>query len=128
MPALGPNFPLRPRDEPGIILCNTTNPRVLELKARRAQVATQAKLDKPKGKKAPQLLTAQVVALEGVVGAEHLPLYVRFYAWTKLLRHWTSMRWDDTNGIVPHCSRRRARPRLLRLKCKRMQVDAGLYI
>ena len=82
---------------------------VLELKARRAQIATQAELDKPKGKQAPQLLVAQVVALEGVVGAEHVPRYVRFYAWTKLLRHWTSMRWDDTNGISPHKLRRRAR-------------------
>ena len=29
------------------------------------------------------------------------PEYARFYAWVRLLKHWASLRWDDTAGLAP---------------------------
>ena len=51
---------------------------------------------------------AQEVALERLVISVEAPLHTRFYAWTKLLRHWSSLRWDDTNGVNPGKLHRRA--------------------
>ena len=81
-----------------------------ELAARRASAKTQAEREAPTTtRQAPQLLVAQVVALERRVVDPEASLYSRFYAWTKLLRHWCSLRWDDTNGIRPEELQRRAR-------------------
>ena len=74
---------------------------IVSLTARRAQLVSQLARESPKGKQAPPLLVSQVVALERLVTCAKCPLYQRFYAWTKLLRHWCSLRWDDTNGLVP---------------------------
>ena len=83
---------------------------VKALAAKRAQQRTQAEREAPKGEKqAPPLLLAQVAGLERVVVNPDLPLYQRFYAWAKLLRHWSSMRWDDSMGINPGDLQRRAR-------------------
>ena len=60
-------------------------------------------------KQAPPLLLAQLEALEDLVSTEGRPTYMRPYAWFKLLRFWTSMRWDDTQGLRPHRLERRAR-------------------
>ena len=27
--------------------------------------------------------------------------FIRFYGWTRLVRHWSAMRWDDTMGLKP---------------------------
>ena len=37
------------------------------------------------------------------------PCYARGYAWVRLLRHWASLRWDDTLGIPPASLQMRAR-------------------
>ena len=83
---------------------------VKALATKRAQQRTQAEREAPKGEKqAPPLLLSQVAGLERTVVNTSLPLYQRFYAWAKLLRHWSSMRWDDSMGINPGDLQRRAR-------------------
>ena len=42
-----------------------------------------------------------VEALERAVVDAELPLFVRGYAWYRLVRHWASLRFDDTSGISP---------------------------
>ena len=37
------------------------------------------------------------------------PLFIRAYAWHRLLRHWCSLRFDDTNGLSPAALQKRAR-------------------
>jgi hypothetical protein len=70
--------------------------------AKRAQAKTQAEREAPKAtKQAPPLLLAQVHGLEATVLDANLPDYHRFYAWAKLLRHWSSLRWDDSAGVRP---------------------------
>ena len=54
-----------------------------------------------RGRQAPPFVVAQVVAMEEFVLCEAQPRYSRAYAWFKLLRHWTAMRWDDTRGLNP---------------------------
>lgn len=52
------------------------------------------------GRQAPPLVVALLAALETtVVGSG--PDYPRFYAWVRLLKHWASLRWDDTGGLAP---------------------------
>ena len=64
-----------------------------QLTARRPLLQTQAEREAPQGaKQGPSLLLSQLAALEELVLAEECPLYVRFYAWVKLVRHWSSMR------------------------------------
>ena len=40
---------------------------------------------------------------------EARPHYHRAFAWYRLFRHWSSLRWDDTQGLVPSTLERRAR-------------------
>ena len=83
---------------------------ISELATRRALLMTQAEREEPTGTKlAPPLLLAQLAALERRVTDTAAPVYSRLYAWIKLLRHWTSMRWDDTSGVVPSELHMRAR-------------------
>ena len=83
---------------------------VKALAAKRAQLKTQAEREAPRGEKqAPPLLLAQTAALERAVVDPALPLYLRFYAWAKLLRHWSSLRWDDSMGVSPQKLQMRAR-------------------
>ena len=58
---------------------------------------------------APQLLLRLVEGFEAVVADAERPLYRRAFAWYLLLRHWASLRWDDTQGIQPSSFDRRAR-------------------
>ena len=58
---------------------------------------------------APQLLLRLVGGFEAVVADAERPLYQRAFAWYRLLRHWASLRWDDTQGIQPSRFDRRAR-------------------
>ena len=68
---------------------------VNQLTTRRALLKSQAEREEPQGnKQAPPLLLAQISALERQVADERAPTYTRFYAWVKLVRHWTSMRWE----------------------------------
>ena len=78
-----------------------------ELEATTARTAKEGR-PKPRGQ-APPLLLAQLLALERVVADEATPLYARGYAWVRLLRHWASLRWDDTLGIPPATLELRAR-------------------
>ena len=61
----------------------------------------------PRGQ-APPMVVAVLAALESVVVGQ-APAFIRFYAWTRLLRHWAALRWDDTLGIRPDAFERRAR-------------------
>ena len=70
--------------------------------------AQRPKEKEPRGQ-APQLPLAVVVALEGFVNDEARPGYQRAFAGFRLLRHWASLRWDDTQGLPPHSFERRAR-------------------
>ena len=56
------------------------------------------------------------MAIERVVVSEEVPHVIRAYAWLKLLRHWTALRWDDTTGIRPSLFQRRARGLFMRLE------------
>ena len=58
---------------------------------------------------APATLLSLLAAFESLVSDDTAKLFHRGYAWFKFLRHWTSMRWDDTQGLSPMCLERRAR-------------------
>ena len=63
-----------------------------------------------KGKKqAPPLLLSMKEALERTVVNEELPVFHRAYAWYRLVRHWASLRFDDTSGLPPSTLERRSR-------------------
>ena len=61
-----------------------------------------------RGRQAPPMVVAILRAMEAVVVGDD-PAFVRLYAWTRLLRHSTAMRWDDTMGVHPSLLVRRAR-------------------
>ena len=42
-----------------------------------------------------------MVRFEGVVVGLYLPKYIRLYAWYRLVRHWASLRFDDTLAVKP---------------------------
>ena len=50
---------------------------------------------------APQLPVAVLAALERTVLSSELTDYHRAFAGFRLLRHWSSLRWDDTQGLPP---------------------------
>ena len=50
-----------------------------------------------------------LVALEQRVAQESKPLFIRAYAWYRLLRHWCSLRYSDAEGCSPQSLRTRAR-------------------
>ena len=52
-------------------------------------------------KKANQLPVAVLMALEHTVTSSHDAAYIRVSAWTRLLRHWLALRWDDTMHMSP---------------------------
>ena len=58
---------------------------------------------------APQLPLVLLADLEGVVLDEGRATYQRAFAAFRLLRHWASLRWDDTQGLAPHTLKQRAR-------------------
>ena len=60
-------------------------------------------------RQAPQMLIAVLVALEAEVLNELKPLFVRAYAWYRWLRHWASLRYNDTEGCSPQSLSIRAR-------------------
>ena len=59
--------------------------------------------------RALQLSLAVVAALERAVLNTELPDYNRTFAGFRLLRHWSSLRWDDTQGLPPSSLEGRAR-------------------
>eukprot|EP00973_Karenia_brevis_P021747 2991089-Karenia_brevis.AAC.1 len=52
-------------------------------------------------RKAPAYLFTMVVSLELMVFDESVPIFLRFVAWSKLLRIWGSLRSDDLQGLAP---------------------------
>jgi hypothetical protein len=60
-------------------------------------------------KQAPPMLLSVLAAVEKVVLDETVPMYIRGYAWYRLLRHWASLRFSDTGGLPPSTVIRRAR-------------------
>ena len=50
-----------------------------------------------------------LAALEALVVDEQADLYPRAFAWYGLFRHWSSLRWDDTQALFPDSLDRRAR-------------------
>ena len=75
------------------------------VKAAALEAATARALSTPagsaRGRQAPPMLARLIVAFEEVVMNTHEALFVRCFAWYRLLRHWTAMRWDDTVGLNP---------------------------
>ena len=61
---------------------------------------------KPK-KVSPPMVLAILAAFEAKVVDEDAALYTRAFAWYRLFRHWSSLRWDDTQALSPHSLRRR---------------------
>ena len=57
------------------------------------------------------------MALEHVVVDETERLYIRAYAWYKLMRHWGALRWEDTRHLRPETFQVRAR-HLCRVKAE----------
>ena len=55
------------------------------------------------------MVLAILAAFERTVVDEQAALYTRAFAWYRLFRHWSSLRWDDTQALSPHSLKRRAR-------------------
>ena len=68
----------------------------------------QAARSEDDNRQAPPLLLRLLLALEDAVRDEARPHYHRAFAWYRLFRHWSSLRWDDTQGLVPSILERRA--------------------
>jgi hypothetical protein len=79
-----------------------------ELSLAAAAAAAQTSGHEARGP-APQLPLAVLAALERVVLNSELPDYHRAFAGFRLLRHWSSLRWDDTQGLPPSSLEERAR-------------------
>ena len=61
------------------------------------EATTRAAAGSPgRGRQAPPLLVAVIIALEGVVVHSDAPLFVWGFAFYRLLRHWCALRWGDT--------------------------------
>ena len=58
---------------------------------------------------APQLPLTVLAALERAVFNPELTDYHRAFAGFRLLRHWSSLRWDDTQGLSSSSLEGRAR-------------------
>ena len=58
---------------------------------------------------APPLPLQVLAALEHEVNDPEARLFQRAYAWYRLLRHWASLRFDDTAGLPPCTLQRRTR-------------------
>lgn len=56
-------------------------------------------------KKAPPLLLAIIVGLEAIVVCCAVPIYLRIYAWWRLIRCWGGLRWSDCKFMPPHLAR-----------------------
>ena len=74
-----------------------------------AAAATTAQSSRQTRGQAPQLPLAVLAALERAVLNSELPAYHRAFAGFRLLRHWCSLRWDDTQGLPPSSLEERAR-------------------
>ena len=79
-----------------------------EERAKATRKNGQDKKQKKKGQ-APPLLLMILISLEMAVLDTMRPLYHRAFAWYRLFRHWASLRWDDTQGLVPSSLERRSR-------------------
>ena len=55
------------------------------------------------------MVLAILAAFEEMVVDTNAALYPRAFAWYRLFRHWSSLRWDDTQALSPHSLQRRAR-------------------
>ena len=72
--------------------------------------AAQSEAEGAKGRRqAPQMLLVLLAAIENVVVDESIPIYIRGYAWYRLLRHWASMRFSDGCGLSPANLKMRSR-------------------
>lgn len=78
----------------------------LELKRRKAGEMAG---EKQASKQAPPMLVCMTAAMERDVGDLDLPMFVRAYAWYRLVRHWTAMRFSDGDYLAPESLVRRAR-------------------
>lgn len=57
------------------------------------------KVDLKETRKANVLLVAMVIAMEAQVCDERVREYARIYAWYKLVKLWSGMRFNDTQGV-----------------------------
>ena len=63
--------------------------------------ASELEAGAPPTKQAPALALIIVMALESVVVDEGQKKFIRAFAWTRLLKLWTSSRANDLQGILP---------------------------
>jgi hypothetical protein len=64
-------------------------------------IVMQAQQNSAAVKKAPSMLIAVLISMELYVCDASKPRYKRGIAWTKLIKNWTSMRFDDLMGVDP---------------------------
>ena len=77
--------------------------------AKATPTAAQKAGARSKKRQAPPMLLVLLAALEDLVVDPSKPLYLRAFAWYRLFRHWASLRWDDTQALLPASLRRMAR-------------------
>ena len=105
---------LRFLEEAGEVKCEDQlhkHPALANLakEATAAKARAQAATGEGGKKQAPPLPLALLAALEGVVNDLERPAFQRCYAWYRLVRHWASLRFDDTSGLHPASLVRRTR-------------------
>ena len=71
--------------------------------------AARATTGERRGRQAPPMLLAVIACIESVVVDTAARPFARFYAWYRLVRHWSAMRFDDTLGVCPGSITERAR-------------------
>ena len=67
---------------------------------RELRVDTKGRPTRPR-RQAPRLPLSAVLALEQLVIDEEAKVYIRMYAWFKLLKIWGALRFDDHRGLDP---------------------------
>ena len=67
------------------------------------EAALNKRLDARPTKKAPTTTLVFLVLFEGVVMSKREPKFIRMFAWYRLVRYWSSMRFDDHRGMLPSC-------------------------
>ena len=56
-------------------------------------------------KKSPPQAFAALVSSEVAIMDSTAPVYTRLFHWTKLIKHWAALRWDDTMHTPPRLAR-----------------------
>ena len=77
---------------------------LLQSRLKELSVSLRVGVERPT-KKAPQTTIALLMAFELTVMDERRPDFPRMYAWYRLVRCWSAMRFDDHRGMAPRLIR-----------------------